>query len=106
MKRQKRFVAIAGLALAAGIGLTAFTGGPDKKYTSFDLNCMDTGVKPGADFFTYANGGLIKKNPIPSTQSRWGSFSELAEKNRALLHTILEEASADKNAPKGSTRQL
>ena len=33
---------------------------------------MDTTVSPGEDFFQYANGGWINKNPIPAEQSSWG----------------------------------
>src|SRR5262249_22049971 len=36
-----------------------------------------------------------KNNPIPSDQSRWGRFNELAEYNRQILHEILEKASAN-----------
>ncbi|MDP9046678.1 MAG: hypothetical protein M3N14_00990, partial [Bacteroidota bacterium] len=27
---------------------------------------LDTSVKPGEDFFRYANGSWLKKNPIPA----------------------------------------
>ncbi|HNL84966.1 MAG TPA: M13 family metallopeptidase N-terminal domain-containing protein, partial [Chitinophagales bacterium] len=33
---------------------------------------VDATVKPGDDFFKYANGGWIKKNPIPAAYSQWG----------------------------------
>jgi endothelin-converting enzyme/putative endopeptidase len=34
----------------------------------------------------------MKSNPIPADQSRWGTFEELAERNREILHQILEDA--------------
>ena len=41
-----------------------------------------------------------KNNPIPSDQSRWGRFNELADYNRQFLHNILEKDAA--NNPKRS----
>jgi predicted metalloendopeptidase len=55
-----------------------------------DLKNFDLAVKPQDDFFRYANGAWIKNNPIPADQSRWGSFSELADRNQTNLRTICE----------------
>jgi len=72
---------------------------------AIDLTNLDTGVKPCENFFLYANGGWIKKNPIPASESRWGSFNELADQNNATLRSILEEAGASRAAVKGSNLQ-
>jgi putative endopeptidase len=58
------------------------------------------------DFFMYVNGEWIKNNPIPATESSWGSFNELRDKNRTLLHKILDSVSAIKSVAKGSNAQL
>ncbi|AKD02053.1 M13 family metallopeptidase [Pontibacter korlensis] len=71
-----------------------------------DLANMDTTVSPCVDFYQYANGGWIKNNPIPASESRWGSFNELAEKNNAVLRELLTEASSNTTAAKGSATQL
>ncbi len=76
---------------ATGGGLT--TSVPRPK--SFDVAAMDKTVDPCEDFYEYACGSWRKNNPIPSDQSRWGRFNELAEYNRSILHDILEQASAD-----------
>jgi putative endopeptidase len=60
---------------------------------SFDLSSMDTSVSACTDFYQYACGNWIKKNPVPPDQSAWGRFNELAERNRDKLHSILETAS-------------
>ncbi|PRY16496.1 endothelin-converting enzyme [Pontibacter ummariensis] len=71
-----------------------------------DLANLDTTVSPCVDFYQYANGGWIKNNPIPASESRWGSFNELAEKNNAVLRNILTEAASNSAAPEGSATQL
>src|SRR5205085_8061079 len=70
----------------------------------FDVTGMDTAVKPGDNFFEYANGGWIKANTIPEDQSGWGSFYTLYEENQKKLRTILEDA-AGKKAAAGSAEQ-
>jgi len=66
---------------------------------------LDRTCKPCDDFFQFANGGWLKRNPIPPEYSEWGSFVTLADKNQQALHTILEAAAADTSAPTGSNEQ-
>ena len=42
---------------------------PCKDFLASDLN---TAVDPGKDFFEYANGGWIARNPIPASEAGWG----------------------------------
>ncbi|HEX8898166.1 MAG TPA: M13 family metallopeptidase N-terminal domain-containing protein, partial [Chthoniobacterales bacterium] len=65
---------------------------PDKNAPPLDLKNMDTTVKPSEDFYLYANGGWIKRNPIPPEFSRWGSFNMLAEQNNDALKVVAEKA--------------
>ncbi len=37
----------------------------------------------------------MANNPIPPDQSRWGTFNELTDRNRAVLRGILDKASVD-----------
>jgi putative endopeptidase len=53
---------------------------------------MDTTTKPGDDFFKYANGGWLKKNPIPAPYSSWGIGNVLEEELRDRLKKINTEA--------------
>jgi len=65
-----------------------------------DPKNMDTSVKPGDDFFRYANGAWIKRTEIPPEYSRWGAFNELIERNNDALHVIAEQASKTQVDPK------
>src|SRR5438045_3003892 len=78
----------------------------DKNAPPFDTANMDTSVKPGDDFFMYANGGWIKRTPIPPEYSRWGSFNQLIEKNNDALHDVAERASNDTAATDPDERKV
>ncbi len=66
-------------------------GGGDGSKT-ISVNYMDKNVQPQDDFFQFANGAWIKDNPVPPSESRWGSFNELDQANVKKLTVILENA--------------
>ncbi|MCC2545986.1 M13 family metallopeptidase [Hymenobacter sp. BT175] len=80
-------------------GGKAGSGSPDVLQAS-----LDTTVRPGDDFFTYANGGWLKKHPIPASESSWGIGKEVQNEIYARLRTINEEA-AKANAAAGTNQQ-
>ena len=65
---------------------------PAKKF--IDPANMDVSIKPGDNFYRYANGNWIKNNPVPPSEVRWGSFDNLFEETRKRLQTLLETAAA------------
>jgi len=78
-------------------------GGPPSKF--IDPANMDLSVKPGDDFFDYANGTWLKQNPIPAKETRWGSFNILRQENTDKLLNLLTEVSSTTGQPKGSLKQ-
>jgi putative endopeptidase len=75
------------------------------KKVGFNLLAMDKTTNPRHDFYNYANGTWLKDNPVPETESIWGSFNVLREKNEKILKEILEQVAADKKSSSGSIKQ-
>jgi len=62
---------------------------------------IDTSVKPGDDFYQYANGDWIKRTEIPPDRGELDTFSSLADLSNKRTAGLIEEA-AKANAPAGS----
>jgi putative endopeptidase len=77
--------------------------GPPAKF--IDPANMDLSIKPGDNFFDYANGTWIKQNAIPAKETRWGSFNILHQENTDKLLNLLSEVSKTSGAAKGSLKQ-
>jgi putative endopeptidase len=56
-----------------------------------DLSARDLSVKPGDDFFKYANGTWMANTQIPADRTRWGTFDMLREKADQDARVIIEE---------------
>jgi putative endopeptidase len=78
---------------------------PNEPQHGLDPANLDRSTKPSQDFYQFANGGWLARNPVPPEYSRYGSFEELMEKNYRDLHKILDEAAENTSAPKGSNLQ-
>ena len=67
---------------------------------------MDRSVKPGDDFYRYANGDWIKRTEVPSDRSSIGVNDSLVDLSQKRVAGLIEEA-AKANAPAGSnTRKI
>jgi len=67
---------------------------------------LDTTIKPGDDFFLYANGGWIKKNPIPAAYASWGIGNLVNDDIRDRLKKINEDALNAKADAGSSTQKI
>ena len=68
-----------------------------------DLGARDTAVKPGDDFYRYADGHWLDSHQIPADRARWSAFDELDERSQSQVLSIVEALPAD--APEGSNAQ-
>ena len=66
---------------------------------------IDTSVNPGDDFFTFANGAWLKKNPIPSTEASWGIGFLVRDDLYGKLRKISEDSAQKTGATPGSDEQ-
>ena len=80
------------LIAAAAIGMLGLSH-PAPKPDLLAAN-LDTTVRPGDDFFQYANGGWFKRNPIPATESAWGMVYLSQEQVDQALREINSRAAA------------
>ena len=94
------------LAFAALLGATAISGavalnaqdrpaaasGPTYGRFGFDEKGMDKSVRPGDDFYAFANGEWARSTAIPADKASYGAFDVLADLSRERTHTILEQA--------------
>jgi len=62
-----------------------------EKVPAIDLTDMDLTVSPGDDFYQYANGGWIEKNPLKPEYASFGSFDVLRENNVTRLNDLFAE---------------
>lgn len=93
--------AIYTVAITATLALCAFSIKPSNDPVFKNL---DKKVRPGDDFFMYANGGWIKQNDIPPAYSSWGIGNVVSEEIKVRLKKIVEDAMAA-NAAKGTATQ-
>jgi predicted metalloendopeptidase len=86
------------MAMAQGPSVANTGAGTDtspRPAPRFDIGTIDKSVDPCVDFYQYACANWMKSNPIPGDYGSWISFSEVYEHNLAVLHAILEKASAN-----------
>lgn len=108
-----RFVTVARLSigvatLALSAPLLAQTAPTASRYGSFgiDLTAADKSVKPGDDFWTYANGSWDKRTQIAADRTSAGGSVELADQAEQQVRAILTDAARDPAAVGPGARQF
>ena len=56
---------------------------------------MDTTIRPGDDFYGFANGTWAKNTPIPADKSNYGAFTALQDLSQQRVRDILDAAKDD-----------
>jgi len=94
---------VAGLLLLGMSGLAlAQTSAPKPKYGPWgvDYASMDKGVKPGDDFFRYAEGTWLKTAPIAPDKARAGYNYDMPDESEAEVRKLVEDAGPAPADPK------
>ena len=65
--------------------------------SGIDTDNFDTTVRLEDDFYQYACGGWMARNPLDAEHSRYGAFDVLAEKAQEDLRGIIDSVSAMQN---------
>ncbi len=84
------------LALFAAVAIASGTAGAAERpqFGTFGVDTagMDRQVRPGDDFFGYANGTWVKTTPIPADRSSINGFVTLNDLSRERTREIIEAA--------------
>jgi putative endopeptidase len=94
------------LLLAASVAAVAFAA-PSLEAAErhgIDVAGIDRSVKPGDDFFAYANGAWRKSVEIPADRTSIGSFQSLAIQTERQVGDLLQELTT-KDHPAGSNER-
>ena len=70
-----------------------------------DTGAMDKAVKPGDDFYLYANGSWMKRTEIPADQARWGGFNILNLEAQTRTRNLIEDQ-VKASAPGSEARKV
>ena len=85
--------------------LWACSGSSKKEPIDALASHIDSTVKPGDDFFLFANGKWFREHPIPSDEQSNGIFQLIQDTINSQIRNICESSAALKDAPKGSNKQ-
>jgi putative endopeptidase len=101
MKRIPAAVSITVASLLAFV-LMSFTQQASAPEThGIQVANLDPSVKPGDDFYRYANGGWLKRTEIPADRAAVDVFTKLSDLSNKRTADLIEEISKS-NAPTGS----
>ena len=102
LRRPAPISLIAAIALAASAPpATLLAQQAHSSAAGLDLAGMDPSVKPGDNFFDYANGAWLKQTEIPPDRSSYGAIVTLLDLTDRRVADLIQE-SAKANAPAGS----
>lgn len=87
-------------ALAWGLVGAAVAQPVDDPSSAARIGGVDASVRPGDDFFAYANGDWLKATEVPAGKQRWTAGNEITARTHGQILKLLADASAE---PVGSS---
>jgi len=93
MHLSRRRVTILPAVLAA-LGAASAGAQEPKSVPGFDPAALDRSANACENFYQFACGGWLARNPVPADRARYGRFDELQERNQTTLRGILDKAAA------------
>lgn len=102
--KLKKFKTVLLVVFMAAV-LFNFMGIAGEKTPSLDRKNMDLSVRPGDDFFQYANGKWIDNVKIPDDKTSYASFNIVREHRDEAVRLLLEETAKITTSKKGSIEQ-
>ena len=97
----KRFALVLMLGVSSAALAQSDPAAPKPKYGPWgvDYATMDKSVKPGDDFFRYAEGTWLRETQIAPDKTRAGYNYDLPDQTEAEVRRIVEEAGANPTDP-------
>jgi endothelin-converting enzyme/putative endopeptidase len=86
-------------AIVAAVPAIALAAGPRYGTWGVATEDMDRSVKPGDDFFAYAEGTWLKTHPIPADKTGAGYNYELPDEIEQQVRTMVEQVAANPDSP-------
>ncbi|HET7370092.1 MAG TPA: M13 family metallopeptidase N-terminal domain-containing protein, partial [Gammaproteobacteria bacterium] len=108
MPRFTSTLIAAAVCACTAAAASAATGTPDagQSHSGVDLAGIDHSVKPGDDFFKYANGHWLKTAEIPADRSSIGTFYKIYKRTRGRIADIIQHAADADPAPGSEARKI
>ena len=94
------------IALASALVVVRAQENAKKETHGIAVENMDRSVKPGDNFFLYANGSWVKRTEIPADRSRYGVFSALDQESNKRTAALIEEVAKSNAAPSSGPRKI
>src|SRR5437899_1037622 len=102
--RRLHHLLLGALLTSASLAQTQSASDTQTPDTGISIPNMDPAVRPGDNFYLYANGGFIAHTKLPPDRAAIGVFSVLSDRSFKQTASIIEDA-AKANAPAGSDQR-
>ncbi|MBD8899770.1 M13 family metallopeptidase [Rhodanobacter sp. DHG33] len=106
MQRNRWILAAAIATALCGTSAIAATPAPSNADIGLDLAGIDHSVKPGDEFFDYANGAWLKTAQIPADRSSVGTFLKIFEATEKHTADLIKNAGDSHPAAGSNARKI